>query len=82
MPMELRNALETFQALLNAIFRDCTDEFPVIYLDDILIFSDTREEHLRHLRIVLTRLRENQLYVGSRKFELLQDETEFLGLIV
>lgn len=66
MPMGLRNAPATFQALMNAIFRDCIDDFIVIYLDDILIFSDSRQDHLRHLRIVLSRLKEHQLYVGSK----------------
>lgn len=53
----LRNAPATFQALMNSIFRDCIDDFEVIYLDDILVFSDTRQDHLNHLRAVLTRLR-------------------------
>lgn len=82
MPMGLRNAPATFQALMNSIFRDCIDDFVVIYLDDILIFSASKEEHLKHLRIILTRLKEHQLYVGSNKFELMTEETEFLGLMV
>lgn len=82
MPMGLRNAPATFQALMNGIFRDCIDDFIVIYLDDILIFSESREEHLHHLRIVLSRLRDHQLYVGKTKYELMTQETEFLGLIV
>lgn len=67
---------------MNAIFRDCIDDFTVIYLDDILIFSDSREDHLHHLRLVLKRLKENHLYVGQKKHELMRQETEFLGLIV
>lgn len=82
MPMGLRNAPATFQALMNSIFRDCIDDFVVVYLDDILIFSESREEHLNHLRIVLSRLRDHELYVGEKKFELMKTETEFLGLIV
>lgn len=82
MHMGLRNAPATFQALMNSIFRDCIDDFIVIYLDDILIFSESREEHLHHLRIVLPRLWDHQLYVGKTKYELMTRETEFLGLIV
>lgn len=82
MPMGLRNSPATFQTLINSIFRDCIDEFVVVYLDDILIFSDSKEEHMKHLRIVSTRLRDNELYVGNKKFDLLQKETEFLGLKV
>lgn len=82
MPMGLRNAPATFQTLMNAIFRAHIDEFIVIYLDDILVFSDSKEEYLRHLRIVLSRLQENELYVGKNKYTLGKTETEFLGLIV
>lgn len=82
MPMGLRNAPATFQALMNSIFRDCIDDFIVVYMDDILIFSESRDDHLKHLRIVLSRLRDHQLYVGRQKYELMTEETEFLGLIV
>lgn len=82
MPMGLRNAPATFQALMNSIFRDCIDDFLVIYLDDILIFSNNREDHLEHLKLVLSRLRDHQLYVGNDKFELMTTETEFLGLTI
>lgn len=67
---------------MNSIFRDCIDEFIVLYLDDILSFSDNRLDRLKHLRLVLTRLRENEIYVGKTKFEFMQEETEFLGSIV
>lgn len=82
MPMGLKNAPETVQALMNSIFWDCIDEFLVIYLDDILIFSGSNEDHLEHLRIVLSSLPHNELYLGKNKFELMQTETEFLGLMV
>lgn len=75
MPMGLRNAPATFQALMNAIFCDCIDEFLVVYLDDILIFSDSREDHLKHLGLVLSRLKENSLFVGRSKYELMKEET-------
>lgn len=81
MPMGLRNAPATFQALMNSIFRDCIDGFVVFYLDNILIFSESREDHLRHLRLVLQRLKHNELYI-EKKFELMRTETEFLGLLV
>lgn len=80
--MELRNAPATCQALMNPIFRYCIDEFMVVYLDDILIFSESRKYRLNHLRIVLTRIKEHQLYLGSNKFEIMKEETDFLGLMV
>lgn len=82
MPMGLRNSPATFQTLMNEIFYDHIGNFIVIYLDDILIYSDNREDHFKHLRIVLERLKENQLYVGKSKCEIMTEETEFLGLKV
>lgn len=80
MPMGLYNAPATFQALMNEKIGDCIDVFMVVYVDDILIYSDSHEEHLHHLKTVLQRLDNNQLYVGSDKFELITTEIEFLGL--
>lgn len=82
MPIGLRNAPASFQALMISNFRDCIDDFVVIYMDDILVFSENREDHLKHLRMVLSRLRDHELYVGNKKCELMRSETEFLGLIV
>ena len=50
---------------MNGVFQDCIDNFLVVYLDDLLIFSDTREEHMRHLEIVLSRLQEHQSYASA-----------------
>lgn len=80
--MGLRNAPATFPSLMNSIFREYIDEFIVIYLDGVLVFSDSKEEHLCHLRIVLTGLRDKELYVASNMYELAKEETEFSGLIV
>lgn len=80
--MGLQNAPLTFQALVNSIFRDCIDNLVVIYLDDILVLKDTREDHLRHLRLVLSRLQEKELYIGTKKYDLIREETKFLGWLV
>lgn len=66
--MGSRNAPATFQSLMNSIFYDCIDAFLVVYLDDILIYTDSREEHLRQMRAVLTKLREHKLYVEMSKY--------------
>src|SRR5467141_3681163 len=58
MPMGLTNAPATFQAFMNHIFRDMTDIFVVIYLNHILIFSNSLEDHQVHVRCILERLRE------------------------
>ena len=79
LPMGLCNAPGTFMQLMNQIFADMLDRSVLCFLDDILIFSRTEEEHLRHLRTVLTRLREQELYVKPSKCAFLQREVGFLG---
>lgn len=82
MPIGLKNASATCQALMNSIFRDIIDNFLVVYLDDLLIYSNSREEHIRHLCTVLQRLKDNSLYMGKSKYKLMTKGMEFLGLIV
>ena len=82
MPFGLCNAPATFQHLANDIFRDLLDQFVVIYLDDILIFSNSTEEHQQHVRLVLERLRKNKLYIKLEKCEFHRTEIQFLGYII
>lgn len=78
----LSNAPAVFQHLMNDIFRDVMDKFVVVYLDDILIFSRSRAENVDHVRMVLQRLREHQLYAKLEKCLFFQTSIEFLGRIV
>lgn len=82
MPMGLCNSPATFQGLMNWVLHDFIDRFLVVYIDDIIIYSQTREEHLVHIRAVLKRLQEHKLYASPKKCEFMKSETEFLGLIV
>ena len=82
LPMGLCNAPATFQTLMNEVFHDCIDQFVVVYLDDLLVYSKTQEDHIRHLELVLFRLEKEQLYVSPMKCQFMTEETEFLGLIV
>ena len=68
--------------LMNMVFIDYLDVFVVIFIDDILIFSKTEEEHEQHLRLVLQRLREHQLYAKFSKCEFWIDEVTFLGHVI
>jgi hypothetical protein len=67
MPFSLTNAPATFQYFMNDVFADMTDIFVVVYLDDILIFSDNLEEHRIHVRKVLQRLRDYNLHAHPKK---------------
>src|SRR5882724_9448702 len=80
--MGLTNASATFQAFMNHIFRDMTDIFIVIYLDDILIFSESLEEHRVHVRRVLERLREYDLHSKPEKCLFHTQKIEYLGFMV
>ena len=82
MPFSLTNAPATFQTLMNDIFRPMLDECVIIYLDDILVFSQTEEEHAAHLRQVLAILRANKLYSKASKCAFFQNEVEFLGHVM
>ena len=79
LPFGLCNAPATFQRLMHEIFWEFLDEFLVIYLDDIIVFSKTEEEHLEHLRKVFEVIRKNQLYIQPEKCEFLAERVEFLG---
>jgi transposase InsO family protein len=82
MPFGLTNAPATFQHLMNKILQPYLDKFVVVYLDDILIFSKTPEEHLEHVSKVLEVLRDNQMYVGLDKCAFGLSEIDFLGHVV
>jgi hypothetical protein len=79
LPMGLTNAPATFMHLMNHTFRDYLDLFVLVFLDDILIYSRTLEEHERHVRMVLQRLSDMKLYAKRSKCEFFQREVEFLG---
>lgn len=82
MPMGACNSPATFQTLMNQIFHDCIDDFLVVYIDDLLIFSKDEESHYAHLETVLERLKEHELYVSPKKCEFMKNEIDFLGLVI
>ena len=82
MPFGLTNAPTTFQHLMNNVFSDLLDICILIYLDDILIYSDTLEEHCCHIHEVLLWLRNNKLYARGDKCSFHEDTIEYLGFIL
>ena len=68
--------------LMNEVFRPYLDQFVVVFIDDILIYSRTREEHAQHLKITLQTLHTHQLYAKLEKCEFWQEEVKFLGHVV
>jgi hypothetical protein len=81
-PMGLTNSPATFQAYINKALRGLVDDFCIVYLDDILVFSKTEEEHDQHLQRVCERLRDAELYAKPSKCQFYQTEIEFLGFII
>jgi hypothetical protein len=69
MPFELTNVSAVFMDLMNRVFRSYLDKYMVVFIDDILVFSNSNLEHEQHLRVVLQTLRENQLYAKLDKCE-------------
>ena len=82
LPFGLTNAPATFMSFMHDVLRPYLDEFVVVFLDDILIFSKNEAEHLAHLKLVLQKLREHHLYAKLSKCAFGLQEVEFLGHIV
>lgn len=82
LPFGLTNAPATFMHLIQKIFHSYLDRFVVVYLDDILVYSRSRDEHEEHLRTVLQVLRENKLYAKLNKCAFYRTEIEFLGHVI
>jgi hypothetical protein len=82
MSFGLMNASSFFMDLMNNVFMDYLDKFEVVFIDDILIYSQSEEEHVNHLKMVLQRLREHQLYEKLSKCEFWINEVLFLGHII
>ena len=69
MPFGLNNAPAYFMNMMNKVFMDFLDKFVVVFIDDILIYSKSQEEHEEHLHLILQRLREHKLYAKFSKCE-------------
>ena len=82
MPFGLTNAPATFMHLMQQTFRQYLDDFVIVFLDDVLIYSKTKQDHEQHVRTVLQVLRDKQLYAKLSKCEFFQNEIGFLGHVI
>ncbi|XP_078180783.1 uncharacterized protein LOC144574648 [Carex rostrata] len=82
MPFGLTNAPAAFMDIMQRVFHDLLDSTVVVFIDDILIYSRSREEHEVHLRIVLQRLRDHQLFAKFSKCEFWLEKVAFLGHVI
>ena len=82
MPFGLTNAPAAFMDLMHRVFHPYFDRFMVVFVDDILIYSETEEDHEDHLRVVLQTLRDHQLYAKFSKYEFWLTEVRFRGHVV
>jgi hypothetical protein len=82
MPFGLTNALTTFQALMNEVLGSFLRRFVLVFFDDILIYSSSWSEHLRHVRLVLAKLQEHHLFMKRSKCEFRARSVAYLGHVV
>jgi hypothetical protein len=82
MSFGLTNAPAYFMYLMNKVFMEYLDKFVVVFIDDILIYSNDEEEHEKHLHMVSQKLRDHQLYAKMSKCEFSLKEVPFLGHVI
>src|SRR6266480_6734461 len=79
---DLTNTPATFQSYINHVLHGLVDNFCIVYLDNILVFSKSKEEHQKHLKLVIKHLYHTELYVNPKKCDFFQFKIEYLEFII
>ena len=82
MSFDLTNISVIFQVYINQALCDLVNNFYIVYLDNILIFFKSEEEHYQHLELVIEHLQHIELYVNSKKYEFFKTEVKYLDFLV
>jgi hypothetical protein len=82
MSFGLTNASTYFMYLMNKVFMEYLDKFVMVFIDDILVYSRSEEEHKEHLHLALQKLREHRLYAKLSKCEIWMKQVAFLGDVI
>lgn len=82
MPFGFSNVPNTFMRLMNEVLKEFIVKFVIVYLDDILVFSQTREEHLRHIQYVMKKLQQERLLINLQKCTFMQKDLVYLGFVI